>query len=190
MQARLQYGPTGSSRLPPRWSPLAPAPSHGTASAGPSGVTECAIAFSGADVADGRPRRPTLSTRQESMQLPTAADVSEPVNAAALKVVPEPLDLALRPFLAITCLFWLYACLRAVLDAYGMSASLAAVTDEFIYAPWEARVLQYLFLLPALLLCYWSSLRLGWRPAWRRLWPQLGLAIAFAIAEQIGRAHV
>ncbi len=125
-----------------------------------------------------------MSTRLESMQLPSSADAPGSVSSAAVTAVSEPLVLALRPFLAITCLFWLYACLSAVLYAYGMSASLAAVTDKFIYAPWAARVLQYLFLLPALLLCYWWSLRLGWRPVWQRLWPQLGLAIAFAIAAR------
>lgn len=123
-----------------------------------------------------------MSTRIEPLHLATgnaSAGMAPVANAP-----PKPLVLSPRAFLAIVCLFWLYACLSAVLYAYGMGESLAAVTDKSVYAPWTARVLQYLLLLPPLLLCYWWSLRLGWRPVWRRLWPQLALAITFAIAAR------
>jgi hypothetical protein len=90
-------------------------------------------------------------------------------------------NLGLRPFLAIVCLFWLYATVSAVLYAYGLGSSLAEMTGKALFASWRARVLQYLFLLPPLLVCYRQSLALGWQPLRRRLAPQLALAVGFAV---------
>jgi hypothetical protein len=89
--------------------------------------------------------------------------------------------IALRPFLAITCAFWCYAALSAVLYASSMDISISRHTGASAFAPWQPRVLQYALLLPLLLACYWWSLRLGWQPLWRRLPPQLGLAVGFAL---------
>jgi signal transduction histidine kinase len=89
--------------------------------------------------------------------------------------------LELKPFLAITCLFWLYATVSAVLYTYGLSVSFSELTDEPLFAAWPMRVAQYLILLPPLLGCYWLSLRLGWRPVGRALPLQIGLGVVFAL---------
>jgi hypothetical protein len=89
--------------------------------------------------------------------------------------------LELKPFLAITCLFWLYATVSAVLYTYGLSVSFSELTDEPLFAAWPMRVAQYLVLLPPLLGCYWLSLRLGWRPVGRTLPLQMGLGVVFAL---------
>jgi len=109
---------------------------------------------------------------------------AEPAICATLSAMKKylgPSGLEVRPFLAIVCLFWLYATLSAVLYAYGMSVSFANVTDEPLYAGWPARVVQHFFLLPPLLGCYWLSLRLGWRPAGRTLPLQIGLGVVFSL---------
>ena len=89
--------------------------------------------------------------------------------------------LELKPFLAITCLFWLYATVSAVLYTYGLSVSFSELTDEPLFAAWPMRVAQYLILLPPLLGCYGLSLRLGWRPVGRTLPLQIGLGVVFAL---------
>jgi signal transduction histidine kinase len=89
--------------------------------------------------------------------------------------------IALRPFLAITCAFWCYAAISAVLYASSMDINISRHTGASPFAPWQPRVLQYALLLPLLLACYWWSLRIGWQPLWRRLPAQLGLAVGFAL---------
>jgi sensor histidine kinase YesM len=49
------------------------------------------------------------------------------------------------------------------------------------FAPWDARVLQHVFLYPFLVLCVLGSLRLGWQPMWRALPAQIGLGLLFSI---------
>src|SRR5579863_9243433 len=63
--------------------------------------------------------------------------------------------LTLRQFFAIACLFWSYVALSNVLYAYGMSTGIANITTESPFAPWDARVLKHLLLLPFLLVSYW-----------------------------------
>ena len=72
--------------------------------------------------------------------------------------------MTLRQFFAIVCLFWAYVTLSNVLYAYGMRTGIAKMTTESPFAPWDARVLQHLLLLPFLLVSYWASLRIQWRP--------------------------
>lgn len=96
--------------------------------------------------------------------------------------------LELKAFLAITCLFWLYATVSAVLYTYGLSVSFSELTDEPLFAAWPMRVAQYLILLPPLLGCYWLSLRLGWRPVGRTLPLQIGLGVVFALLARPGLA--
>ncbi len=115
-----------------------------------------------------------------------SAEVIYPAAAPAASAVANGASVAgaslrFRPFLAIVCLFWLYATVSAVLYVYGLDASFQGMTGKVLFASWRARVLQYLFLLPPLLGCYWFSLRLGWQPLRRRLAPQLALALVFAI---------
>ena len=85
-----------------------------------------------------------------------------------------------RQFFAIVCSFWLYATLSDVLYAYGMRTGIALVTDVPFFAPWDARVLQHLLLLPFLLVSFWASLRVQWRPWLLALPLQIVLGSIFA----------
>src|SRR6202040_3296799 len=42
------------------------------------------------------------------------------------------------------------------------------------------RLMQHVLMLPVLLLCYATAIRIGWRPAGRRVPQQLALALAFS----------
>ena len=85
-----------------------------------------------------------------------------------------------RQFFGIVGLFWFYVTLSNVLYAYGMRTGLASMTDIDLFAPWEARVLQHLILLPILLISYWASLRIQWRPPLVAVSLQIALATIFA----------
>lgn len=89
-------------------------------------------------------------------------------------------DLSRRQFLWITGLFWIYVTLSNVLYAYGMRTGIAQVTNVPLFAPWQARVLQHLLLLPVLLICYRASLRIEWRPILAALPLQVILGLFFA----------
>jgi hypothetical protein len=88
----------------------------------------------------------------------------------------------LRPgqFYAIAGLFWLYVTLSNVLYAYSMRVGIARATDIPVFAPWDARVLQHLLLLPVVMVSFWSSLRVQWSPLLIALPLQLILGTAFA----------
>jgi hypothetical protein len=88
--------------------------------------------------------------------------------------------LTLRQFLLITCLFWVYVTVSNLLYGYSMRAGIARVTTVLLFAAWDARLLQHLFLLPMLLVSFWASLRVQWRPLWVALPLQLILGAAFA----------
>ena len=88
----------------------------------------------------------------------------------------------LRPgqFYAIVGLFWLYVTLSNVLYAYSMRTGIAHVTNVPLFAPWDARVMQHVLLLPILMVSYWASLRVQWRPLVIALPLQLLLGTLFA----------
>jgi sensor histidine kinase YesM len=88
--------------------------------------------------------------------------------------------LSLRQFLGITCLFWVYVTVTNILYAYSMRAGLARMTSFPLFAAWDARLLQHVMLLPVLLVSYWASLKIQWRPLWIALPLQLILATVFA----------
>lgn len=88
--------------------------------------------------------------------------------------------LTLRQFLLITCLFWIYVAVSNLLYGYSMRAGIARITSVLLFAPWDARLIQHLFLLPMLLVSFWASLRVQWRPLWIALPLQLILGSAFA----------
>jgi hypothetical protein len=89
-------------------------------------------------------------------------------------------SLSRRQFLTIVGLFWAYVTLSNVLYAYGMRTGIAKVTNEPLFSPWDARVLQHLYLLPLILVSYWASMRIQWRPLLVALPLQIVLALAFA----------
>ncbi|HEY2686440.1 MAG TPA: histidine kinase [Steroidobacteraceae bacterium] len=87
--------------------------------------------------------------------------------------------LTLRQFLLITCLFWVYVSVSNLVYGYSMRAGLERVTTVLLFAPWDARLLQHIFLLPMLLVSFWASLRVQWRPLWLTLPLQIILEAAF-----------
>src|SRR5258707_15119688 len=72
--------------------------------------------------------------------------------------------LSLRQFLGIACLVWAYVALSNILFEYSMGIGPAGLTAAPIFAHWNQRLLQHLLLLPVLLVSFWASLRIQWRP--------------------------
>jgi hypothetical protein len=85
-----------------------------------------------------------------------------------------------RQFYAIVGLFWVYVTLSNVLYAYSMRTGIARVTDVPLFAAWEARIMQHALLLPILMVSYWASLRVQWRPLLIAVPLQVILCILFA----------
>lgn len=88
---------------------------------------------------------------------------------------------ALWPYLAIIMGFWVYVTLSNVLYASNMGTGIAAETGIKLFAPPSQRILQHLILLPALMLCYWGSLRLSWRPLPTHIPLQVLLGAVFSV---------
>jgi two-component system, LytTR family, sensor kinase len=83
-------------------------------------------------------------------------------------------------FLGITCLFWVYVTLSNILYAYSMRTGMARVTNVSLFVAWDARLLQHVMLLPVLLVSFWASLRIQWRPLLLTLPLQWILGVVFA----------
>jgi signal transduction histidine kinase len=88
--------------------------------------------------------------------------------------------LSLQQFLGISCLFWLYVSLSNLLYGYSMRTGIARVTDFPLFAAWDARLLQHVLLLPMLLVSFWASLRVQWRPLLLTIPLQLILGVVFS----------
>jgi hypothetical protein len=86
-----------------------------------------------------------------------------------------------KPLLGILTVFWVYVTLSNVMYANNMQASLSVMNIQHVFARWDARVLQHLFLYPLFILAMRGSLRTGWQPLWRALPLQLLLALGFAV---------
>ncbi|HXW73602.1 MAG TPA: histidine kinase [Steroidobacteraceae bacterium] len=86
-----------------------------------------------------------------------------------------------RPLLGVLTVFWIYVALSNVMYANNMQASLSVMKIEHVFAAWDARLLQHLFLYPLFILSMWRSLRTGWQPLWRAVPLQLACALGFAI---------
>lgn len=89
--------------------------------------------------------------------------------------------LAIWPYFGILTAFWIYVALSNVLYANSMQAMLALLRAGYVFAPWDARLLQHIMLYPVLLACVWASLRVGWDPVWRAAPIQLACALAFSV---------
>jgi len=92
--------------------------------------------------------------------------------------------MSLRTLIIIVLPYWAYVTASNILYAHGMGSGIATLTSAHLFAPPVERVLQHLMLLPALIACYYGSLRLGWSPWWRTWVPQLLLAVVFAALAQ------
>jgi hypothetical protein len=88
--------------------------------------------------------------------------------------------LSRRQFFTLVCLFWAYVALSNVLYAYGMRTGIAKISDLAVFAPWVARVLQHVLLLPLVMICYQASLKIQWRPLFIAVPLQIALCAAFA----------
>jgi Histidine kinase len=84
------------------------------------------------------------------------------------------------PLFGILTAFWFYVALSNVLYGMSMQTVLMTLKMHNVYAPWNARLLQHVFLYPVLLGCVWASLRIGWQPLWRAAPLQLLCALGFA----------
>ena len=88
--------------------------------------------------------------------------------------------LSRRQFFTLVFAFWAYVTLSNVLYAYGMRTGIAKVTDLALFAPWDARVLQHLLLLPLVIISYQASLKIQWRPVLIAVPLQAVLGFVFA----------
>ncbi|MGD0501651.1 MAG: histidine kinase [Steroidobacteraceae bacterium] len=88
--------------------------------------------------------------------------------------------LSRRQFFTLVFLFWAYVTVSNVLYAYGMRTGISKITDLSLFAPWDARVLQHLLLLPLVIISYQASLKIQWRPVLVAVPLQLVLGLVFA----------
>lgn len=88
--------------------------------------------------------------------------------------------LSRRQFFTLVFLFWAYVALSNVLYAYGMRTGISKVSDLSLFAPWQARVLQHLLLLPLVIISYQASLKIQWRPVLIAVPLQVVLGLTFA----------
>jgi hypothetical protein len=85
-----------------------------------------------------------------------------------------------RQMLGIASLFWMFVTISNLAYGWSMRAGMAHVTNIDLFAPPNARLLQHLFLWPMLLMSYWASLKVQWRPLVIALPLQVVLAVVFA----------
>jgi Histidine kinase len=86
-------------------------------------------------------------------------------------------------FLGIVCLFWAYVTVSNLLYGYSMSAGIAriaGINNFTVFAAWDTRLLQHVLLLPMLLVSFWASLKVQWRPILVALPLQLILGAVFS----------
>jgi Histidine kinase len=88
--------------------------------------------------------------------------------------------LSRRQFLGITSLFWVYVALSNLLYGYSMRVGIAHVTNVPLFAPWDARLIQHVLLMPMVLVSFWASLRIQWRPLLIAVPLQLTLGVVFS----------
>ena len=76
--------------------------------------------------------------------------------------------------------FWFYVAMSNVLYANSMQASFAPVMSKRMFATWDVRLLQHLFLFPVFVSCVFASVQLGWHTLRKKFAAQLLLAVFFA----------
>jgi sensor histidine kinase YesM len=89
--------------------------------------------------------------------------------------------LSRRVVLVLASLFWAYVTLTDIVYAEAMRIEMLEMTNIMVFWPWPYRLLQHLLMLPLLLVCYATAVRIGWRPARRRVPQQLALALGFSL---------
>lgn len=105
-------------------------------------------------------------------------------------VSEEPPFPSRRAVLIFASLFWAYVTLTNIVYAELMRIEVHEITGGMVFLPWQQRLLQHALLLPVLVACYLTAVRIGWTPAWRRVPQQLALALVFSLlmewAMQVG----
>ncbi len=102
-------------------------------------------------------------------------------SSAAPLVEDEQQFLSRRGVLTLASLFWAYITLTAIVYHEAMRIELKEMTGVMVFFPWQYRLMQHVLMLPVLLLCYSTAVRIGWRPARRRVPQQLALALGFSL---------
>jgi len=102
----------------------------------------------------------------------------------------EPQSPSRRAVLIFASLFWAYVALTNIVYAELMRVEVQEVTGGMVFLPWQQRLMQHALMLPVLVACYLTAVRIGWTPVWRRVPQQLALALVFALlmewAMQVG----
>ncbi|HEY3785239.1 MAG TPA: histidine kinase [Steroidobacteraceae bacterium] len=89
--------------------------------------------------------------------------------------------LSRRSVFALTSLFWAYITLTDLVSHEGMRIELTELSSVMLFVPWQQRLLQHALMLPVLLVCYTTAVRIGWRPPAKRVPQQLALALGFSL---------
>ncbi len=89
--------------------------------------------------------------------------------------------LSRRDVLVLASLFWAYVTLTDTVYHEAMRIEANELTSVMIFYPWQYRLTQHVLMLPVLLLCYATAVRIGPRPARRRVPQQLALALGFSL---------
>jgi hypothetical protein len=89
--------------------------------------------------------------------------------------------LSRRGVLILASLYWAYVTLTDIVYAEAMRIELLEMTKIAVFWPWQYRLLQHVLMLPLLLVCYATAVRIGWTPARRRVPQQLALAFGFSL---------
>ena len=100
---------------------------------------------------------------------------------AAQAAEGEQQALSRRGLLAIACLFYAYVTLTDIIYSEALRIEMLERTNIMVFISWPHRLLQHVLMLPVLLLCYATALRIGWQPARRRVPQQLALAIGSSL---------
>jgi hypothetical protein len=101
-------------------------------------------------------------------------------HAAPIVEGEEPFP-SRRDVLVLASLFWAYVTLTDIVNYEGLRIESSQWTSVMLYYPWRHRLMQHVLMLPVLLLCYSTAVRIGWRPARRRVPQQLALALGFSL---------
>jgi two-component system, LytTR family, sensor kinase len=97
-------------------------------------------------------------------------------------VEDEEKFLSTRGLLILASVFWAYVALTDIVYHEAVRIELRNVSSVVVLiAVWQQRLLQYVLMLPLLLICYSRAVRIGWTPAWRRVPQQILLALGFSL---------
>jgi hypothetical protein len=89
---------------------------------------------------------------------------SKAVKKIAQNALPR---VPFKILLLLAAAFWLFVTLTDVLYGYTMQINAAQRFKAVVFVNWNESVLQHLLLFPILLVCFATSLRIGWAPVTR-----------------------